>query len=261
MSYNCNSGAGGCSVRDPDIAKFGSTWWLIHTCPESAASGGFCITNSTDLEHWSNFATSTAVNAAAEGYAPNWVHNPDGTPYLDSGGCPHAFVVINAFQIGETHPTDCSNFTGNWSTTEVIALPTGEMVEDQLDPFPICVSPTGGTCTGTGDTFYLWYVELTPNTTEFINYASGSTLTGQYTLVSPGGNWAGWGSPTQEGPALLKLSDRWRLYFDKIPDAPGDLTDGQINYSDSFDNWATWTAPLPINTLFQAKHGTVIKYP
>jgi hypothetical protein len=264
MVYNCNSHPNGCTVRDPDIAKFGSTWWLLHTCG-AAGNGQFCITHSTTLENWADYQIVTLNSTTAQTYAPNWVHNPDGTPYLDTGGCPHAAVVYQpngtTYHIAETHPTNCSNFTQAWSQAAVLALPTGEMVPNQLDPYIICMAPGGGNCTGTGDTFYLWYLELTLSTTQYINYASASSLTGTYTLVSPGGNWAGWPTPNQEGPALIKLSDRWRMYFDNVGHPPGDLTDGQIYYSDSFDNWGTWTTATPINTQVQAKHGTVIPYP
>jgi hypothetical protein len=263
LSYNCNLHPNGCYVRDPDVAKFGSTWWMVHTCG-AAGNGQFCITSSTDLINWSNYTLATESSTNVPTYAPNWVHNPDGTPYLDSNGCPHVTVVYqpnnSTWEIAETHPTNCSSFTGTWSQAQVLARPTGES-DQQLDPYIVCVGSSGGNCTGSGDTFYLWYVELVPNTSQYVNYASSSTLTGQYTLVSAGGNWAGFPTPSQEGPAIIQLSDRWRLYFDRIPDAPGDLTDGQIFYSDSFDNWATWTAATPVSTQVQAKHGTVIPYP
>lgn len=264
VSYNCNTGVSGCSVRDPDIAKFGSSWYVIHTCPPAAGMGFWCWTKSTDLNIWDNFRKANEGGVVGN-YAPNWVHNPDGTPYIDGGGCPHVFHVYQpsgpTYQIAETHPTNCSDFTQAWTAPNILPLPVGEMVSNQLDPYVLCVSPGGGTCTGTGDTFYLWYLELTLSTSEFINYASASSITGTYTLVSPGGNWAGWPGPTQEGPALLKLPDRWRIYFDLVPGTPGNLTGGQIWYSDSFDNWATWTPAISIATQIQAKHGTVIGYP
>ena len=264
-SYNCNSHPSSCYVRDPDVAKFGSTWWLVHTCG-NAAFGQFCITHSTDLKNWSNVVLATVGTTNVPTYAPNWVHNPDGTPYIDRGGCPHAAVVYQPgittapYELAETHPTNCSDFTQPWTTAQVLTI-SGESITNQLDPYIVCVSPGGGTCTGTGDTFYLWYLELQLSTSEYINYASSSSVTGPYTRVSPGGNWAGWPTPTQEGPALIKLSDRWRMYFDNVGHPPGDLSDGQIYYSDSFDNWATWTTSEPVSTQIQAKHGTVIPYP
>ena len=262
VSYDCNSHSGGCYVRDPDIAKFGSTWWVIHTCG-NAGNGQFCITSSTDLDTWTNVQLVSLASTTVPTYAPNWVHNPDGTPYLDNGGCPHAMVVYqpsgSTYELAETHPSNCADFTQPWTAAQVLTV-TGES-NQELDPYVVCESMGGGICTGTGDTFYLWYVSLVLSTTQYIQYASSSTVAGTYTLISPGGNWAGWPTPNQEGPAIIKLSDRWRIYFDNVGHPPGDLGDGQLWYSDSFDNWATWSTAQPISTQIQAKHGSVIPYP
>lgn len=259
----------GC-VRDPSIAKFGSTWNVVHTCANAVSdTHQFCLTTTTDLQIMTatHLVDTSSFSNTLRDWAPEWVKNPDSTPYLDSGGCPHVTLTLtdgsSSFALYETHPTNCADFTQPWSTPVSLTVTGGGLM---LDPFMVCLSPGGGACTGTGDTFYLWYVQLVLSTTQFVQYASSSTLTGTYTQISPGGNWAGWGTPNQEGPMLIKLADRWRIYFDLVPSTPGDISDGQINYSDSFDNWATWTAPHPIQSsiygkYLQAKHGTVITLP
>lgn len=254
----------GC-VRDPSIAKFGSTWWIAHTCV-GALSGPheWCLASSSDLVTFSS-ATQISTNAFSSSLdvlAPEWVKNPDGTPYLTAGSCPHIAMALSdlssSFAVYESHPTNCADFTQPWSTPVVMAV-TGETT--YFDPMVVCRgSGTNEACTGSGDTFYLWYSHIDLGSAQNVQYASSSTLTGTYTRLSPGGNWIG-GSTNQEGPMTIKLSDRWRTYYDQVPGAVGDIQTGQISYIDSFDSWATWSAPKYINSPIQAKHGTVIPYP
>jgi hypothetical protein len=259
------AGVNGC-VRDPSIAKFGSSWWVAHTCVAPASDvAEFCLTSSTDLQHWASpaiFVSTSSFSNSLSDLAPEWVKNPDGTIYLDSGSCPHITVDLsnksNVFKIYETHPTDCADFSQPW-TTPILLTVTGETTI--FDPFMICQSPGGGTCTGTGDTFYLWYSHIDLGTDQNVQYASASTITGTYTRQSPGGDWIH-GGINQEGPGIIKLSNRWRVWFDKVPAPPGDIADGQLYYSDSFDNWTTWTVPAPMSSQgIQIKHGTIIPYP
>ena len=257
----------GC-VRDPSIKKFGSTYQLVHTCEDATGDlHRWCRSSSTDLQSWVTLqgVDTSALSSSLHIYAPEWVANTDGTPYIDGGGCPHVTMTATngstTYASYESHPTDCSDFTQPWSTPVLLSV-TGED-HPQIDTFMVCVGIGGGNCTGFGDTFFLWYERLVLNTTEYTQYASASTLTGTFTRISNGGDWANFGAPTQEGPALIRLfngtSYFWRLFFDRVPDPPGDLTNGQINYSDSSDNWATWTSPNPITSApLQAKHGTVI---
>lgn len=258
-------GQSGC-VRDPSIVKLASTWWVAHTCVSPASDvHEFCLTSTTDLSTFASPAIlvdTSSFSATLSDLAPEWVKNPNGTAYLDAANCPHIAVAISdktsVFNIYETHPTVCTDFTQPW-TTPVQLVVTGE--GPIFDPFLICESSSsGGTCTGSGDTFFLWYAHIDLSVDQNVQYASSATMTGTYTRQSPGGDWIH-GGVNQEGPGIIKLSDRWRMWFDRVPAPPGDIADGQINYADSFDNWATWTLPLPFNTPTQAKHGTMIPYP
>ncbi len=246
--------------------KQSSTWYTVFTAIGGiGAAGKFGLTTSADLQNWTNFTYVTAPGVSNSVYAPEWVKNPDGTLYLDGGGCPHVFYTntnqTTSFVANEIHPTVCNDFTQPWSTPVAITV-TGSSGR-VLDPMVVCVSPGGGTCNGTGDTFRLLFTDIvTLSVSQFVHYASSSTLTGTYTLVSTSGNWLN-GGANQEGPmAILVAANHWRIYFDKIPAPPGEIVLGQINYVDSFDDWANWTNPTPINTdSIQAKHGTVIPYP
>ncbi len=97
------------------------------------------------------------------------------------------------------------------------------------------------------------YHAFTKNeTAKYIEYATASSLAGPYT-ISKTGDWAGWGS-YREGPALVQLDNGgWRIFFDGYGD-------GTYYYSDSYDTFATWSAPkgLPV-VSGTARHFTVVK--
>jgi hypothetical protein len=263
---NATCASGGC-VRDPSIAKFGSTWYVLHTCVSNNLDvHEFCLTNSNDDLHTfqspATFVDTSSISATLSDLAPEWAKNPSGTPYLDAGGCPHAVFAlsnkVNSFAIYETHPTNCSDFTQPW-TTPVQLVVTGE--GQIFDPMLVCRSASNGTCTGSGDEFDLWYCHIDLGVRQNVQWAKASSITGTYTRQSPGGDWIN-GGINQEGPMVIKLADRWRLYFDMVSFPPGNITDGEINYADSFDDLASFTNPHAIDSgATQAKHGTVIPYP
>jgi beta-xylosidase len=244
--------------RDPSIAKIGSNWVIV--CTQDFELGGIDVHVSSDLNLW----VKTAIPAVVFGqtsyhvWAPEWAKNPDGTIWLDGGGVPHVYVAINivnstgaGFQIYEMHPTASDYST--WSNAALVTI-TGEI--NCIDPYPVVIAGN----------LWLWYVHYLASTNEYIQYADMGAITSSY--VGPGtivqsGQWAGFANGTSvgmEGPCLLQMSDRWRLYLDIVsPNFSSDA--GQIHYSDSFDSWATWTTPVTISTPDQVKHSTVIQYP
>ncbi|MFE6336590.1 glycoside hydrolase family 43 protein [Streptomyces sp. NPDC057798] len=101
----------------------------------------------------------------------------------------------------------------------------------------------------TGSTYHAF----TKNeTTKYIEYGTASSLTGPYTITRTG-NWAGWGS-YREGPALIQLDNgAWRMFFDGYGD-------GSYYCSDSYDTFATWSAPAPLPAISgTARHFSVVK--
>lgn len=227
-------------TRDPSITYYGGKYWLAHTnAIASPPLDEFTIASSTDGVTWSapSYVSTAGGLSTDNTWAPKWFLDP-----ADSGlSSVHVFVSIaqdgtNDFQIYELHPTAADFST--WSDPAAITV-TG--VSWLIDPFIVYK----------GSTYYLWY----KSSATYICYASASTLTGTYTNVQTG-NWAGWGS-LQEGPSVLNLGGspvRWRIYMDDYQDSN---TLGQLNYSESTDDWSTWTAKVPINTPGQAKHGTI----
>jgi hypothetical protein len=80
-------------------------------------------------------------------------------------------------------------------------------------------------------------------------YASSASLLSGYTIIQSG-NWAGWGTHL-EGECLIKLANgNWRIYLDNEGNG--------IYYSDSADNWVTWSAKAPI-TLAQSADLTILE--
>jgi len=224
------------ALRDPSITRVNGTWWLAHTSIPDTSS--FQIASSGNLAVWSQPVTvGVTPIAAAHVWAPEW--------FLDVDG-PHILVAVSTvvqpvgpFSIYELHPTSPDFST--WSQPVAVSIPAETV--NAIDPYMVKI----------GSTYYLWYVTFNGNVSEYIQYGSASSLTGPFTLIKTG-NWAGWvGSDSGvEGPCLIHLSDRWRMYLDQRG-----IDNGQFQYSDSFDSWATWTTKQPIQTGTQAKHGTV----
>ena len=247
-TYDCLSVPGPNGVRDPSLTFFNGTFYLIHTNTCTSPYPGYIISwsHSTDAVTWANHTqldlTAMGIPTATTSWAPEWIIDPNGSGLASV----HVFLTVSttgsspgAFQVYEIHPTAADFST--WSNAQPITV-TG--VSSLIDVFPIYRSGT----------YYLWY-KLQDGSCN-IQYASSSTLLGPYTNVKTG-NWAGFtNSGCVEGPALiLKPNGTWRLFLDLDQNQ---ICSGQINYSESADNWATWTAIAPINTPSQAKHGTVL---
>ncbi len=194
---------------------------------------GFDVISSPDLQDWSlvHHVDCTSIASLAHVWAPEW--------FIDTDGSIHVFVACSnsgttAFQIYETHPTNAALTT--WSNPAIV---TGtSLPSDMIDPFMVKV----------GNTYNIWYKN---DSTKYIEYLSSTSLTSGYT-VTKSGDWASWGSGL-EGPSLLQVdSSTWRIYFDKY-------TAQGIYYSESTDNWATWSAKALITSPITMSHGTVVR--
>lgn len=268
-TYNVNGATDG--TRDPSIAKVASSTWDLLNTDCTGGNNFFDLSTSTTLYSWSNAAHISLASVAGlnHTWAPEWVKNLDGTLYLDGSGIPHITVTATTAMIAssgpfilyEVHPNSSDYTTwitpANWSNPAAITV-TG--VTTLIDTYMICVNGTASLCTGSGDTFYLFYDPF-PGTEE-IQYASSSTLTGTFTNIKTG-NWIGSGTTLQEGPNMIHLSDRWRIYYDYNPTSS---TVGNLAYQDSLDfnittGAGSWSAAIFLGTGAQSKHGTVIPYP
>lgn len=211
-------------LRDPSIIRWNERYWCVYSLGFSVAEFGLAA--SDDLINW------TFVQNVSAGSDPNWAPHW----FIDDDG-PHVFVAEGNpdHQIYELHPTNAAMTT--WSSpvqVTGVGLPA-----DMIDPFVIKKDGQ----------YHLWFKN---DDTDFIEYASSSSLTSGYTLTESG-NWAGWGSGF-EAPHLVQLdSGTWRIYFDQF-EALG------IWYSESTD-WETWSAKalITIDSSTTISHPGVIK--
>lgn len=246
----------GVTLRDPRVIKYLGTYYIAYT------TGGITnwgLISSSDLISWS---TTTNISVTGGGLVPSNTWAPSW--FTDTDGSIHIVVAIATtaqtnFQIYEQHPTT-SSLTGTWTNPALMTV-TGQTT--LIDPFVVCIDQNFNLCTASsvGNSYKLFYT-ICCGTQEFGQYAAATTLTGTYTNAQTG-NWAGWltsGTDVIEGMQLMPIAGGWRIFFDYL--SSGSLTAGQLYYSDSTNNWVTWSGKKPLATApNQAKHGTVLAYP
>lgn len=232
----------GASSRDPSILHWDNQYWVAHTGPSDLEK--FTVWNSAQLAGggWDQIA-QPSCSAISPGpfrvWAPEWFVDPDG----DGIGAVHIFLAASYtgftdFQLYEIHPTNRTMTT--WSAPVIV---TGTSLPvNMIDP---CMVKKDGL-------YQLWYKQ---ENTGLIEYMTSSSLTSGYTVTETG-DWAGWS--TNEGPNIVKIDDgRWRIYM--VDNAGFGTVD--VLYSDSVDDWATWSTLTPIVTPFLTSHGTTIRIP
>lgn len=221
-------------VRDPSIMEYNGKYYIVYTTnnkPCHYCGDTFGVACSDDLVNWQYImdVDMTVLGTVYSTWAPEW--------FVDDDGSIHVFVALRLsgqdFKIYETHPTN-EDFTVWHVPVEV----TGNLPLGIIDAFMLRVN----------DTYYLWY----KSSTRHIEYATSNSLTSNY-IVQESGDWAGWGD-TVEGESIVKIDDNiWRIYFDKY-------VDQGIYYSESSDNFNTWTTKQLINSEeFIPAHPTVIR--
>jgi hypothetical protein len=220
------------SVRDPSIVRYKNLYYICYSKNAFADGNTFAIASSPDLVNWTYLADVTMVTGTG-----NHVWAPEF--FVDTDGAAHIFVAVGAntdtnMQIYETHPTNASLTA--WSAgTQVTG---SNLPANMIDPFVV----------RKGGTYYLWYKN---ETTKYIEYASSASLTSGYSVIGSG-DWAGWGN-TLEGESLVQLDgSTWRIYLDRY-------TAQGIYYSESTDNWSTWSAKTLITAPVVPSHPTVVR--
>lgn len=251
VSYTpCNAGG---YVRDPSIAKFAAQnkHYIVHTNTTfGLANTTFDLAVSSDgantftcVQQIDMSSVSSGVNSQV--WAPEWARNADGTPWLDSNisGCPRVYVTASStglsdtgFQIYETHPTNCSDFSQAWSAPVLV---TGtSLPANMIDAYPYI----------SGSTINLWIKNETDKCVGYLTSTTSAPTSG-YT-VTKSGNWAGWAC-NLEGESVIQTQGGLRIYLDALG--------AGYYYSDSSDGGATWSAKTLINSVpFTPAHGTVI---
>ncbi|WP_234443171.1 glycoside hydrolase family 43 protein [Streptomyces cellulosae] len=221
-------------IRDASIFKHtnGSYYltYTTHTWQDPSTTIGFA--RSSDRVTWTFLYDYTVPIAnLSRAWAPEW--------FVDSDGSVNVIV-------------SCSTASDEWNFTPYVLKATNSALTAWSSP--VALSGIGANHI---DTYIVrigaTYHAFTKNeTAKYIEYATASRLTGPYT-ISRTGDWAGWGS-YREGPALMQLDNGgWRIFFDGY-------SDGNYYYSDSYDTFATWSAPTALPVVSgTARHFTVIR--
>ncbi|MFC9842302.1 glycoside hydrolase family 43 protein [Streptomyces sp. NPDC060223] len=221
-------------IRDVSIFRHTDGYYYIayttHTWQDTSTTIGFA--RSSDRLNWTFLYDYTVPIAdLSRAWAPEW--------FVDSDGSVNIIV-------------SCSVTSDEWTFTPYLLRATNSALTAWSSP--VTLSGIGANHI---DTFIVrigsTYHAFTKNeTTKCIEYATASSLTGTYT-ISRTGDWAGWGG-TREGPALVQLDNGgWRIFFDGYGD-------GSYYFSDSYDTFATWSAPKKLPGVSgTARHFTVIR--
>lgn len=225
-------GAGyGDTVRDPTLLYRNNKWWIAHT-HDGSPTDVIPIINSDDLLTWTSVVeldTSAMSNPGPHAWAPEWFIDDDGSVHLIiTGGDTGSHALY------ETHPTNAG-----WTTWSDFVEITGTgFPDDMIDAFIVKLDLT----------YYLFYKD---DDTDYICLATSTSLTSGYTEIEDG-DWTGFGSGV-EGQCLVQIdSATWRIYYNET------LTNGQY-YSESVDNFVTWSSPAAISDLSYLSHGTVLQ--
>ncbi|MGB8227379.1 MAG: GLUG motif-containing protein, partial [Sedimentisphaerales bacterium] len=252
-------------IRDPSIFYHtDGKYYVAYTnndnnnVPHDFRGTRFGIASSPDLITWTHVAWVDANLAGRypRTWAPEFVRASDLINSADSNI--YIFGAISGIIDGNTTGLSYIKATtadlSTWSSPVGLPLyPTGAFTGGAaIDPY-IVTKPND-------PNFYLFYKN---NTLGYICLATSLSLTGPYTTIKTG-DWAGWKANATpaittniEGPCIKWLGGTsWRMYFQS------DV--GAMYYSESTDNWATWTAPVLCTdnqSSLTIGHGTVIEYP
>ncbi|WP_436847732.1 glycoside hydrolase family 43 protein [Streptomyces avermitilis] len=221
-------------IRDASVFKHTNGYYYLtyttHTWQDVSTTIGFA--RSSDRVNWTFLYDYTVpLTNLSRAWAPEW--------FVDSDGSVNVIV-------------SCSTTADEWIFTPYLLKATNTALTSWSAP--VALSGIGANHIDTyivkiGSTYHAF----TKNeTAKYIEYATATSLAGPYT-ISRTGNWAGWGS-YREGPSVVQLDNGgWRIFFDGYGD-------GTYYFSDSYDTFATWTAPKALAGISgTARHFTVIK--
>ncbi|MFF4308792.1 AbfB domain-containing protein [Streptomyces sp. NPDC001507] len=221
-------------IRDASIFKHTDGYYYVtyttHTWEDESTTIGFA--RSADRVGWTFLYDYTIpLTNLSRAWAPEWFVDGDGS----------VNVIVS-----------CSTADDEWIFTPYVLTATDSALTAWTSPTALSgIGPNhiDTYIVRTGSTYHAF----TKNeTAKYIEYGTAGSLKGPYT-ISRTGDWAGWGS-YREGPSVIQLDNGgWRIFFDGYGD-------GTYYYSDSYDTFATWSAPTALPTLSgTARHFTVIK--
>ena len=244
---------GGLNLRDPSIIRHDGRYYVCHTAGNFGAVNFFSILVSDNLRDWSHL---TDVSMAALGdvrwtWAPEWFRDDDGSLHILVSASTTSQMSIK-HKIYELHPLDPADLT-HWSPPTVVEGPSAFPPWTEADTWVGTYDPF---VVKRGGTYWMFFFNVRSSYIELAR--STNALTGPYEAVRTG-DWQGIGY-YKEGPSVMYLGGgRWRMLF-------ADAIYSYLNYTDSTNNWATWSTPVRVTvpgapTNFTVNHGTLITPP
>jgi hypothetical protein len=236
----------GGQVRDPSIVFKEETG--VYYCTYTPGTFGnkdyFPILYSRNLINWTLIGNYTAANVPAVAQRGPVVTQWAPDLFLDDDGTMYCYFALGFRDTGYKKFMYVSKSLNNNSYNEWSA-PQEVQFEN---------APTNGIIDGTvtkdlDGTYVMLYKD---EADVWIEQAVSNTPDGTFIGVNRG-NWAGWGQGIFEGSTVVRLEDRWRIYFDAF-------NGGGVHYSDNILGLTTpnWSPPARINDPMHFRHGTVI---
>lgn len=241
------------NLRDPSIIRHRGRYYVCHTTGNFGQTNVFSIIRSDDLKTWTHL---TDVSMASIGdvrwvWAPEWFRDDDGALHILVSASTTERITVK-HTIYELHPPDPDNLA-QWSVPVPVqgtnAFPPWTEADTFVGTYDPYVVKRGGS-------YWMFFFNVRSSCIELAR--STNSLTGPYEPVRTG-NWQGIGV-YKEGPSVMYLGGgRWRMIY-------ADAIFSYLNYTDSTNNWATWSAPQPVTlpgapTNFTVNHGTLIMPP
>ena len=235
FGFPSTGGSGSSSGTQASSVIFdGVTYWVAYEFNNlSGSNNKFGIAKASSLAGpwtWVTDVTAVATTSTSTNvWNPRW--------FIDDDDSVHILVNVESGVTYDTafHPVMLDTVDPTFVSWSGPTLISGTFPSDMIDTFMMSPnnSPNG--------LYNIWFKQEGIPGSLFIGYMSSSSLKTGYS-VTQSGNWAGWGQA--EGPMVDHIAgSHWRMYLIS-PIA------GAMNYSDSFDNWATWTAITPIGAPF-----------
>jgi hypothetical protein len=215
-------GAAGISTRDPRLLHHKNKFYICFTTTGFSSGTSFDIIESSDLANWELTArvSMTAISGVQQVWGPKWFVDGDTVRICVACTTSYPDGPYTHYEIHATHAALTA-----WSSPVAITGLPANTIDGVWYKKP-------------GDAnYYFWYKN---ETTKYIEYATSASITSGYSTTGSG-DWAGFGTQ-REGPSLVRIGDGyWRVYYDAYPG-------GGIYYSESTDDWATWSTPALIST-------------
>ncbi len=240
----------GNNLRDPSLVHYRGRYYACHTAGNFGAANYFSVLVSDDLRTWTHLAdvSMASIGNVRWTWAPEWFLDDDGSLHIMVSASTTEQITIK-HKIYEVHPNAPDDLT-QWSSPVEVSGPAAFPPWTESDTWVGTYDPY---VVKRGGNYWMFFFNVRSSCIELAR--STNALTGPYE-PSRTGNWQGIGT-YKEGPTVIYLGGgRWRMIY-------ADAIYSFLNYTDSTNNWATWSPPQPISlpdtpTNSTVNHGTVI---